>query len=350
MYVTVSRLHLAGAARPRSNRTECARRSGPLSGGRRTSAAACHRTPSCGARPLRRLAESVLALEWCSGRRSLPHRAPRAPTPGRSSAIRPDLTGLFLGEPARWREARATLRLIRRPEWSRPHRWLRDARADGGAMTADRGEGLVSECFAMDPVLTDSHEARPARRKDLKAVKRVTRRADSRRAQGGGEGRARGARLPRPEAPYRCTSAPKAHAGVRDGCARGCSHRAPRRHEVGTPFRGVARHALCRLSSPRHHVGERCLPVHATGAALGRGRRLVCRACTVRLAARRPRSARVQIAAHAVVGRTPFVLEPGCLLRCAHARDYDGARATHAARSEDSRTLSRGLVWNCAAS
>jgi len=87
----------------------------------------------------------------------------------------PDLTGLFLGDAgALGVKARATLRLIRRPARVETasfgfatHEQL------AGAMTDVAREGLVSECFAMDPVLKAQRMKRAGLAQDLKAVKGV---------------------------------------------------------------------------------------------------------------------------------------------------------------------------------
>ena len=87
----------------------------------------------------------------------------------------PDLTGLFLGDTGAFGvKARATLRLIRRPAWVDTasfgfptHGQMADA------MTEVAREGLVSECFAMDPVLTAQRMKRAGLAQDLKAVRGV---------------------------------------------------------------------------------------------------------------------------------------------------------------------------------
>jgi FAD/FMN-containing dehydrogenase len=87
----------------------------------------------------------------------------------------PDLTGLFLGDAgALGIKARATLRLVRRPEWVQTASFgfathVRMA----NAMAEVAREGLVSECFAMDPVLAEQRMKRAGLAQDLKAVKGV---------------------------------------------------------------------------------------------------------------------------------------------------------------------------------
>lgn len=87
----------------------------------------------------------------------------------------PDLTGLFLGDTgALGIKARATLRLIRRPAWVETASFgFATHEHMAGAMTAIAREGLVSECFAMDPVLTAQRLKRAGLAQDLKAVKGV---------------------------------------------------------------------------------------------------------------------------------------------------------------------------------
>jgi len=87
----------------------------------------------------------------------------------------PDLTGLFLGDTgALGIKARATLKLIRQPAWVETASFgfgTHDQMA--GAMAEIAREGLVSECFAMDPVLQAQRMKRAGLAQDLKAVKGV---------------------------------------------------------------------------------------------------------------------------------------------------------------------------------
>lgn len=87
----------------------------------------------------------------------------------------PDLTGLFLGDSgALGVKARATLKLIRRPARFETASFgfaTHEEMAD--AMTDIAREGLVSECFAMDPVLKAQRMKRAGLAQDLKAVKGV---------------------------------------------------------------------------------------------------------------------------------------------------------------------------------
>ncbi len=87
----------------------------------------------------------------------------------------PDLTGLFLGDAgALGVKARATLRLIRRPACVGTASFgFATHEQMAGAMTDVAREGLVSECFAMDPVLKAQRMKRAGLAQDLKAVKGV---------------------------------------------------------------------------------------------------------------------------------------------------------------------------------
>ncbi len=87
----------------------------------------------------------------------------------------PDLTGLFLGDAgALGVKARATLKLIRRPAWVETASFGFTTHLQmAGAMTDVAREGLVSECFAMDPVLRAQRMKRAGLAQDLRAVKGV---------------------------------------------------------------------------------------------------------------------------------------------------------------------------------
>jgi glycolate oxidase len=87
----------------------------------------------------------------------------------------PDLTGLFLGDAgALGVKARATLRLIRRPARVETASFGFESHEQmAGAMTDVAREGLVSECFGMDPVLKAQRMKRAGIAQDLKAVKGV---------------------------------------------------------------------------------------------------------------------------------------------------------------------------------
>ncbi len=122
-------------------------------------------------------AESVLALEVVLADGSILRTGAAAGTHARPffRYYGPDLTGLFLGDTgALGIKARATLRLIRRPEWVETASFgFATHEQMAGAMTAIAREGLVSECFAMDPVLTAQRMKRAGLAQDLKAVKGV---------------------------------------------------------------------------------------------------------------------------------------------------------------------------------
>ena len=87
----------------------------------------------------------------------------------------PDLTGIFLGDAGAFGiKARITLRLIRHPAWVDTASFgFATHEQMAGAMTQIAREGLVSECFAMDPVLAAQRLKRAGLAQDLKAVKGV---------------------------------------------------------------------------------------------------------------------------------------------------------------------------------
>lgn len=87
----------------------------------------------------------------------------------------PDLTGLFLGDAgALGVKARATLRLVRWPTHVDTASFaFDDHHALTGAMTKIARDGLVSECFGMDPVLQRQRMKRAGLAHDLKALKGV---------------------------------------------------------------------------------------------------------------------------------------------------------------------------------
>lgn len=87
----------------------------------------------------------------------------------------PDLTGLFLGDAgALGVKARATLRLIALPPCAATASFAFDSyEALARAMAAVAREGLVSECFGMDPVLQSQRMKRAGLAHDLKALQGV---------------------------------------------------------------------------------------------------------------------------------------------------------------------------------
>ncbi len=87
----------------------------------------------------------------------------------------PDLTGLFLGDTgALGVKARATLRLMRTPEYVQTASFGFDSHeALCAAMAGMSREGLVSECFGMDPTLQKQRMKRAGLAKDLRALSGV---------------------------------------------------------------------------------------------------------------------------------------------------------------------------------
>lgn len=87
----------------------------------------------------------------------------------------PDLTGPFLGDTgALGVKARATLRLIRRPACFETASFVLGSHvAMAAAMAGIAREGIVSECFGMDPVLAAQRMKRAGLAKDLEAARGV---------------------------------------------------------------------------------------------------------------------------------------------------------------------------------
>jgi len=182
----------------------------------------------------------------------------------------PDLTGLFLGDSgALGIKARATLKLIRRPAWVETASFGFATHAQlAGAMTDLAREGLVAECFAMDPVLTAQRMKRAGLAKDLQAVKGVVT-----SARGLGAGLREAARVALAgrgfldAAPYsmHVGTEGRSEAAVRDALAevrRLVAARGGREVENTIPkvLRGQP---FVPMSSAIGPAGERWLPVHA---------------------------------------------------------------------------------------
>jgi len=179
MYVTVEAgctwQALLGALEPHGLRTPFW---GPLSGGTATvGGSLSHNAILWGSARYGVSAETVLALDVVLADGSLLRTGAAATMHGRPffRYYGPDLTGLFLGDAgALGIKARATLRLMRRPAWVETGSFGFGTHGElAAAMTDIAREGLVSECFAMDPVLTAQRMKRAGLAQDLKAVKGV---------------------------------------------------------------------------------------------------------------------------------------------------------------------------------
>jgi D-lactate dehydrogenase (cytochrome) len=230
----------------------------------------------------------------------------------------PDLTGLFLGDTgALGIKARATLKLIRRPAWVETASFGFATHAQmAGAMTDIAREGLVSECFAMDPVLTAQRMKRAGLARDLQAVRGVIT-----SARGLGAGLREAARLTLAGRGFLDAAPYSMHVGTegRSEAAVGDALAEVRRlvaardgREVENTIPKVLRgQPYVPMSSAIGPTGERWLPVHAlvplsdAVAAWDAVRAL--------LDARRADFERLGIQVGvltAIVGASAFVLEP----------------------------------------